>query len=282
MAIKKVKAPRKVDNGKARAIESPPKTFESAGTDVDLEDPRRELSSMKPLSTEENSLRDAYPDVRETITAPIISRVASDRRNVCEEQEEQKPRPKKRGRPHKDEVGEEPPAKRGKTQKADDSEVNGSAKSKPKRQAKKPSPKPKSTITKGRTRKKADTPPEMSNTEKEEPTPSETKVSGSRKRQWQGLDDGSGEEKRDEPPDGDEPTFNLNRVRLDSIPPEGLIIRKKNGIVEKLLPLVMYVQFRCLWLPTSNLHVIANLRERLQGIGERLGVLISEPFPPMF
>jgi len=245
LAIKKPKAPKKVDKGKARATQPPPETFEPAGTDVDPEDSRPGQSNMKPLSAEEKSLRDAPPDVCETITTPIISRVISNRGDVSEE--EQKPPPKKRGRPRKDKVEDAPPPKRGKTQDAGDGEVKDSTKSKPKRQAKPSPPKPRSTAIKGRTKKNVDPPPDTSDEEKGEFSPPETKAPGSnmRKRQRRKLDDGSDDEKRDEP-DGDEPSSNPIRVRLDSIPPEGVVIRKQNGIVERLLPPVMCVQFRCL------------------------------------
>jgi hypothetical protein len=249
LAIKKTKAPKQVNKGRARATESPPETFESAGTDGDLEDPRSRPSNMNPLSVEEKSLRDAPPGVHKTTTMPIISQVVSNRGDVSEE--EQKPPLKKRGRPRKDKGEEEPPPKRGKVQKVDDgAEGKGSTKSKPKRQAKKSSPKPKSTATKGRTRKKVDPPPDTGDEGKEEYVPPETTASGSntRKRQRRTLDDGLDDEKWDEP-DDDEPTLYPNRVRLDSIPPEGVVIRKKNGIVERLLPPVMCVRFRRLrWL----------------------------------
>ena len=242
LAIKKPRAPKKVDKGKARELESPPETFESAGTDVDMEESRPGPSNIKPLSAEVKSLRDAPPDLYGAIATPIISRVVS---NVSEE--EQKLPPKKRGRPRKDKAEEEPPPKRGKMQKKDGDEVKGSTKSKPKRQAKTSSPKPKSTITKGRTRKKVDLPPDVSDVEKEEYVPPDTEASGSnmRKRQRRPLDDGFDDERQNESNDN-EPNPNPNRVRLDSIPPEGLVIRKKNGIIERLLPPVMYVPFRCL------------------------------------
>ena len=254
-------APKKADKGKARTTESPPETFESAGTD--LEDP--------------------YPGPSST----TIPRVVSNRGDVFEEQEQEdkrKPPPKKRGRPRKDEAEEERPSKRGKTRKADDEEVKGSTKSKSKRQAKKSSSKPKSTVTKSKTRKRADTLPDMSDVEKEEYIPSETKTSGSnaRKRQRRTLDDGSSDEKQDEPPGGDEPNLNPDRLRFDSIPPEGVVIRKKNGIVERLLPPVMYVQLRCLRLPMSNLPIAVNLRGRFRVIGGRLGALVNELSPLMF
>jgi len=219
-------------------MQPPPETFESAETDVDPEDSRPGQSNMKPLSVEEKSLRDAPPDVYETITTPIISRVISNRGDVSEE--ERKPPPKKRGRSRKDKVEEQPPPKRGKTQEADDGEVKGSTKSKPKRQAKKLPPKPRSMVAKGRTRKNVEPLPDTSDEEKEEFATPETTASGSntQKRQRRKRD------KRDER-DG-EPSSNPNRVRLDSIPPEGIIIRKENGIVERLLPPVMCVQFRCL------------------------------------
>ena len=136
--------------------------------------------------------------------------------------------------------------KRGKVQEIDDgSEDKGSSEPKPKRRTKEPSPKPKSATTKGKTKKKADPPPDTDDEGKEGSILQESEASGSntRKRQRQILDDEPYEE-RDEP-DGDESSSNLSRVRLDSIPPEGVIIRRKNGIVEKLLPPAMYVQFPC-------------------------------------
>jgi hypothetical protein len=226
-------------------MESPPETFESAGTDVDPEDFLPGPTNMKPLSIEETSLRDAPPDAHETITTPIISRVVSNRWDVPEE--ERKLPPKKRGRPRKGEGEGEPPPKRGKMRKVgDDGEGEGSTKPKSKRQTEKSSPKPKSTATRGRTRKEADPPPDTGDEEKGESTFPETKASrsGTRKRQ-QRTPDGSDDEKQDEP-DGDEPWVDPNRVRLDSIPPEGVVIRRKNGIVERLLPPVVCVPFRCL------------------------------------
>ena len=275
LAIEKKKVPKKVDKGKIRAKESPPETFESAGTDQ--EDPHPGLSSVKPHSAKGKSLRDTPPNVQETITAPITPRG-----DVSEEEKEQKPPPRKRGRPREDGV-EKPPPKKRKTQKANDGEVKGSAKSKSKRQAKKSSPMPKSTVIKSRT-KKADTPPDMSDVEKEEYISPENETSGSntRKRQRRTLDDESSDEKEDEPPDDDEPNQNPGRVRLDSIPPEGVVIRKKNGIVERLLPPVMYVQFHCLLLPAPNLHIAVNLRGRPRVIGGRPGVLVNGLFPLMF
>lgn len=248
LAIKKTKGPRKVDKGKTRVIESPPETFESAGTDVDLENPRPGSSNMKPPSDQVD-----------------ISEV--------EEERERKPLPKKRGRPHKGEVEEEPPSKRGKTQKMDGNEVKGSTKSKSKRQAKK--------VTK--MRKEADPSLDTSDIEEEAHLPSETKTpaSDTRKPQRRTLDDPS-DEKQDEFPDGEELGLNLNRVRLDSIPPEGVVIRKKNGITEILLPPVMYVQFCCICRPTPNFRTVVNPRGRLRVTGERLGVPENEPFPPMF
>ena len=212
LAIKGTKAPRKIDKGKARATESPPETFEYAGTDVDLEDSRSGPSNMKPLSAEERSLRDVPPDAYETSTIPIISRAAFDRGDTSDEEQKPKPPPKKRGRPRKDEGEGEPPPKRGKVQGASDvGDDEDSTRPKPKKQAKKPPSKIKSTVTKGRTRKKA-------------------------------PDDGSDEKEEDEQ-DGDGPASNPNRVRLDTIPPGGVVIRRGNGIVERLLPPVMYVQF---------------------------------------
>lgn len=241
-----IKAPKNADKGKARAMESPPETFESAGTDVDPEEFRLRPPNMKPLSIEETVLRDVPPDAHETIITPIISRVVSNRWDVSEE--ERKPPPKKRGRPRKGEGEGGPPPKRGKMWKVDDDgEGYGSTKSKPKRQTKKSSPKSKSTATKGRTRKETDPSPDTSDEEKGEPAIPETKASGSGtgKRQQRTLDDGSDDEKRDKP-DGDESWLDPNRVRLDNIPPEGVVIRRKNGIVERLLPPVVCVPFRCL------------------------------------
>lgn len=245
LAIKKPTAFKKVDKGKSRATESPPETFESAGTDVCMEDSRPGPSNAKHLSTEEQSLGVAPSDTHGTST-PIISSVTSNRRDVSEEP---KSRPEKRGLPRKGEVEEGPPLKRGKMQR-------GSAKSKSKRQAKAPSPKPESTVTKG-WRGNADRSTDVSDAEKDEYISLEAKASGFNKHQRRTLDDGSGDEKRSDFPGGDRPNSDLNRVRLDSIPPEGVIIRKKNGIVEKLLPPVMYVQFRyleyrCLTLPRQQ------------------------------
>ncbi|KAF9649739.1 hypothetical protein BDM02DRAFT_3268542 [Thelephora ganbajun] len=243
VAIKKAKTTKKVNRRKARATEPPLETFESTGSDVDLGGSLPGPSNLRHLSAEEKSLGDAPPDMDEKATTPGISRVVPNRRDGSEEEQQQqhrKPLPKKRGRPHKDEGEEGPPPKRGKTQKADNGgEGNDSARPKPKRQAKSP-PKPESAATKGKTKKKADPPPDMSDVEKEESLPTETKASGSntRKRQRREPDDRSENEKRDEP-DGDEPSSKPNRVRLDSIPPEGMVIRKKNGIVERLLPPVI-------------------------------------------
>lgn len=249
LAIKKPKAPNKVDKEKARAIESPPETFESAGTDVDLEDPHPGSSNLK---------------------------TASNRWDASEGAGEQKPLPKKRGRPRKGDVEGEPPPKRGKTQKVDDSEAKGSTKSKPKRQAKK--------VTKGRARKEVYPSPDASDAEKEPHVPSETKTSGSntRKRQRRTPDDSPSDEKQDESPDSDQSNSNPSRVRLDSIPPEGVVIRKKNGIAEILLPPVMYIQFRCFRRSSPNLHIVVDPRGRLRVTGGRPGVLESELFPPMF
>lgn len=265
--IKKTEVSKKTGKEKAKAAEPPPETFESAGTD--LEDPHPGLSSANPPSTEGKPLR----DVHETITTPVVLRSRGD---VSE-----KPPPKKRRRPRKDEVGEEPPPKRGKTQKADDGEAKDLTKSKSKQQAKRSPSEPGPTATKSR-RKKTDTQPDTNDAEKEEHALPETKTSGSntRKRQRRTLDDGSSDETRYEPPDSDE--LNPNRVRLDSIPPEGVVIRKKNGIVERLLPLVMYVQFRCLRLPTHNLDIIVNPRGRPRVIEGRLGTLVNELSPLMF
>ena len=247
LAIKKTKAPRSVDKGKARVMESPPETFESAWTDVDLEDSRPGPSNMKPLSAEEKSLRDAPPDVYETITTPIISRVAPDG-DVSDEEQQQKPPPKKRGRPRKDEGEGGPPLKRGKIRGMGDADddKDSTSRSKPKKQVKKPPPKPNPTVTKGRTRKKADPPPDTSDEEGEGSVLPETKSSGSdtRKRQRRTLNDESDDEKWGEQ-DDDWSSSNPNRIRLDRIPPEGVIIRQGNGIVERLLPPVMYVQLRC-------------------------------------
>lgn len=238
-------APGRVDKGKTREIESPPETFESAGTDVDLEDSRPGPSNTKPLSAEEKSLRDAPPDVYPKITTPIISRVAPNQRDSSEEEQEKKPPQKKRGRPRKGEGGE-PPPKRGRMLKVDDADED-SSKSNPRRQIKKPPSKPRSTTTKGRARKKTDPSPDTGDEGRERSTLPETKASASntRKRQQRALDDGSDDEELDEP-DSNESGSYPNRVRLDSIPPEGVIIRKKNGIVEKLLPPVVYVHFRYL------------------------------------
>ena len=198
---------------------------------------------MKPLSAEEKSLRDAPPDLYQMIAPPIISRMVSDRGDVSSEK--RKP-PKKRGRPRKDEGEEGRLPKRGKVQEIDDgSEDKGSSKPKPKRRTKGSSPKPKLATTKGKTKKKADPPPGTDDEGKEGSILPESEASGSstRKRQRRTLDNEPYEE-RDEP-DGDESGSNPNRVRLDSIPPEGVIIRRKNGIVERLLPPATYVQLPC-------------------------------------
>lgn len=247
LAIKKTKVSGRGDKGKARATESPPETFESAGTDVDVEDSRPGPSNMKPLSPEEKSLRDIPPDVYETTTTPVISRVAFDRGDTSDEEQKQKPPPKKRGRPRKDGGEGEPPPKRGKIQGVSDGDDdNGPPKSEPKKQAKKPTQKPKPMTAKGRTRKKADPPPDISDEgEGGIPTGPEPSGSDTRKRRRRVLNDGSDDEERDEQ-DGEKSSSNPNRVRLDSIPPEGMIIRQKNGIVERLLPLVMYVHLLCL------------------------------------
>ena len=265
LAVKKTAVSKKAGKQKAKVAESPPETFESAGTD--LEDPHPGLSSTNPPSTEGKPLQGLH----ETITTPVVPR---NRGDVSEE----KPPPNKRRRPRKDEVGEEPPPKRG---KADNGEAKGSTKSKPKQQAKRSPSKPGPTATKSG-RKKADTQPDTNDAEKEEHVPPETETSESntRKRQRRTLDDGSSHETRDELSDSDE--LNPNRVRLDSIPPEGVVIRKKNGIVERLLPLVMYVQFRCLRLPTHNLDIVVNPRGRPRVIEGGLGTLVNELSPLMF
>ena len=242
LAIKTTKGFGRVNKGKARATESPPETFESAGTDVDLEDPQPGPSNMKPLSAEEKALRDVPPDVYEATTTPVISRATFHQGDTSDEESKQKPPPKKRGRPRKDGGKGGPPSKRGKIQGvSDDGGGKNPPKSKPKKQAKKPPPKPKPATTKGRTRKKADPPPNASDGEGGILTESEPSGSDTRKRRRRVLSDGSDDEEQDEQ-DGDESSSNPNRVRLDSIPPEGVIIRKKNGIVERLLPLVTYVQ----------------------------------------
>ena len=235
---------KKVDKGKARVTESPPETFESAGTDVDS---RPGPSNMKPLAAEEKALRDVPPEVYETTKTPVISRMVFSGKDASEEeqQQQQKPPPKKRGRPRKDEGEGGPLSKKGKMQKVEDGgEGKGSTGTKPSRQAKRSS---RSTAIKGRTRKKADSPPDTGDEGEEESPPSETKASGlnTRKHQRRKLDDGSEDEKWDES-DGDEPSSNPSHVRLESIPPEGVIIRKKNGIVERLLPPATCVQSRCL------------------------------------
>lgn len=242
LAIKGAKAAKTADKGKTRTMEDSPEIFGCAGTDVDLGDSRPGPSKMKLLSAEEKALRDAPPDVYETVVAPIISRVAFDGGDISgddeQEQQQRKPPPKKRGRPRKDKVEGEPLSKRGKRQGVDGGgEVNGPTKSKPKQQAKTSSPKPKSTATKERTRKKANPPSDTADEGKERGILSDTEPSGSntRKRQRRTSEDGSYDEKADGP-DGDEPDPYPNRVRLDSIPPEGVVLRRKNGIVEKLLP----------------------------------------------
>ena len=253
LAIKKNKVSGRIDKGKARATETPPETFESAGTDVDVEDSRPGPSNVKLLSAEEKSLRDIPPDVYEKTTVPIISRVTFDRGDTSDEEQKQKQPPKKRGRPRKDGAEGEPPPKRGKIQGvSDNGDGEDLPQSKPEKQVKKQPPKSKPATTKGRTRKKADPPPDTSDEEREEGLPAGTEPPGSdtRKRRRRMLSDGSDDEKRDEQDgDGDGSSSNPNRVRLDSIPPEGLIIRKKNGIVERLLPPVAYVQLLCLRRP---------------------------------
>jgi hypothetical protein len=241
LAIKKKKVPGKAGKGKAKAIDPPSETFESAGTDVDLEGSRPGPSRAIPPPAKDLLLRDASPDVCEATTTPMISPVASDRGDVTKEELQQKPQRKKRGRPRNDEGGEEPPPKRGK--------IDGGgghkepAKKRSKRQPKSPS-KPRSTATKGRTRKRLDPPPDMSDVERDGSVSPETRTSGSNIRKGQQRKfDGSDDEKQGAL-DRDEASSNQNRVRLDSIPPEGIVIRKKNGIVERLLPPVMYVLFR--------------------------------------
>ena len=268
LAIKKPKASKKADKGKARATESPPETFESAGTDVDMEDSRPGPSSLKLLPTEEQSLCAALSGMHGTPT-PIMSSVTSNRGDTSGES---KSRPAKRGLPRKGGVEEGPPLKRGKVQR-------GSAKPKSKRQAKGSSPKPKSTVAKGR-REDADPSPDMNDAEKEEDISLEAKPSGSnrRKHQRRTLDDGSRDEKRNDFLDGDRPNSDLNRVRLDSIPPEGVIIRKKNGIVEKLLPPVMYVQFRYFRVPVPDFSTVANPRGKSQAIEGKPEALVNELF----
>ena len=268
LAIKKPKTSKKVDKGKARATESLPETFESAGTDVDIEDSRPGPSNAKLLSTKKRALYVALSDMDE----PPMAVITPNREDASEEL---RPRPKKRGLPRKDEVEEGPPPKRGKMRK-------GPAKSKSKRQARASSPKPKSTVAMGRKEKPG---PSIytSDAGKEGYTSQEDKASGSnrRKDQWRTLDDRSGDEKRGDPPGDDRPNLNLNRVRLDSIPPGGVIIRKENGIVEKLLPPVMYVRFRCLRFPTPDFSTAANLRGKPQVTEGRPGAPINELFLPI-
>ena len=246
LAIKKTKAPRKVNKGKARSTDSLPEIFESAGTDIDLEDSRPGPSN--PLSAEERASSNDPPNVHEETTTSILHRVASDRGNASEEEEQQHvPLPKKRGRPRIDEGGGEPPPKRGKIQKSNNDEDDDDlSTTKPRRQSKS-SPKPGPATTKKRTRKEVDLPPDTSDGGRDGLISSETKAPGSksRKRQQRKLGDGSDYRERNEP-DRAEASSNPSRVRLDSIPPEGIVIRKKNGIVERLLPPVMYVRFCCL------------------------------------
>lgn len=241
LAIKSKKAPWKVEKGKVRSMDSPPEIFESAGTDIDLEDSRPGPSNVKLPLAEEKALDDAPLNVRGRSTMPIISRVASDPCDVLEEQQ-QKPPSKKRPYLLNDEEGEEPSPKRGRVRKSNNGDQGKHpAKTKPKRQSKKPPPTP--IGTKGRVIERVDPPPETSDVERDETCSSEIRAPGSNPRRHQRkLDD---DEKRSEP-GSCEASSNPNRVRLDSIPPEGIIIRKKYGIVERLLPPVMCVPFLCL------------------------------------
>jgi len=270
LAIKKTKGSGKIDKGKARATESPPETFESAGTDADPEDSRPGPSNMKPLLAEEKALRDIPPEVYETTTTPVISRVAFTRGDTSDEEQKLKPPPKKRGRPRNDGGEGGPSSKRGKIQGASDGGDNEDPpKSKPKKPAKKPQQKPPPATTKGRTRKKADPPPDTSD-EGEGGILSGSEPSGSatRKRRRRTHSDGSDDEERDEQ-DGDRSSSNPNRVRLDSIPPEGVVIRKKNGIVERLLPPAMYVQLLCPRRPHLTAHRSKSKRKTSSNRGKK-------------
>lgn len=182
-----------------------------------------------------------------------IPRVPSDPSDVSEEEWQQKSPPKKRGHPRNNEEGEEPLPKRGRMRKlAGSDQGSHSPRTKPKRQSKVSSLKPRPTGIKGRTRKKVDPLPEASEAETDENFFSEIDAPGSNARQHQRrkLDDVFEDEKRGEPvPHG--ASSNPDRVRLDSIPPEGIVIRKKNGIVERLLPPATCAPFRFLRMTES-------------------------------
>lgn len=261
LAIKTMKTPWKGDKGKARTMASPRDTFESAGTDSDLADPRPGPSHAKLPSAKEKAVGDTHSDAREVTATPIIPRMASDRREASEEEEEeqqQQPPQKKRSYPHNVEGEEEPSLKRGRTRESDGGgQGERSARTKPKRQSKKPPPKP--TGTKGRTRKKVEPLPETSDGERDEAVSSgpEAPRSDTRKRQRRKLGDMPTDEKPSEP-SPDEASSNPSHVRLDSIPPEGIVIRKKNGIVERLLPPMPYVPFRCLH---ADRHLTCSLQK---------------------
>ena len=223
LVTKITKTPWKFDKGKARATNSPPENFESAGTDFGLEDHRPGPSTVNILSVEERALSDAC----ETATTSIILRSASDRSDVSEEERQQRPPPKKRSHPRNDKEGEEPLPKRGRVRKSNGS---GQGKHLPgtklKRQLKKLSPKPRSTGTNGMSRKRVDPLPETSDVERDDVV-------------FRKPDQVSNDEKRSGSCP-DRTCSNPNHLRLDSIPPEGIVIRKKNGIVERLLPPVTY------------------------------------------
>lgn len=207
-------------------------------------------------------LGDAFTAVRRTTTIPLTSRVASNGRDVSDEESQQKPPPQKRGHPRSDEKEEEPLPKRGRMRKS-----NGkhSARTEPKRQSKKSSSKARPTGAKGRTRKKVDPPPETSELEREILVSPQTKApkSNARRHQQRTLDHVSDDEKQSES-GHEEASINPSRVRLDSIPPEGIVIRKKNGIVERLLPPATYVSFHYLQADINLTSILlANPRGKL-------------------
>ena len=240
LAIKKTKVPRKVDKGEAWVVDSSLGTFESAGIDVDLYDSPTGPSNVKLPPPGKKVSRDDSLDARKTVATQVTPPAVSG------EEERQRTFPLgKRGRSRNDE-GEEPPRKRGKKRKSDGGEGDNPAKVKPRRRAKGSPSDQRSTTAEGKSRKKTNPLPDTSDVEGEELVQWETGSparSNNRKRHQRKLNGGFDDEKRDGP-DRDDVSLNPNRVRLDSIPPEGIVIRKKNGIVEKLLPPAMYVLFR--------------------------------------
>ena len=208
-------------------MESLPETFESTGTDVYPEDSRLGPHNVKLLGGKVPGGASNTPPM----TFP--------RRNASEEEQQQKTPLRKRGHPHNDEEGEEPSQKRGRTRKPNGSNHGKhSAGVKPKRQSKKLPPKPRSTGIRGGARKKVDASPQT----RDETVSSGTEPPGSNawKHRQRKLDRVSDDEKWSEP-SLYRANSDPNRVRLDNIPPEGIVIRKKNGIVERLLPPVTYV-----------------------------------------